>query len=338
VQIRDVVALHLKECDADAILGPTLYRHMGTGRGKSLTALALTSDCLRFIIDSVIADGRVTPAEMELVLPFLHTAVALLARHRPEYAPYRQMTPVTAVHFLRFHQCDQAPFGYAQLATRGAGFQICYNVGRLRQDWTALELYERLATTLVSQLVSLGGIEAREEQYLSRVQNWLTQMKSSADDDRSFAKATPRDRHASSPLNSLETPMFEGAVDADAVLVPESAEHAPAGPTIVAASISPAIVSTCRWASAAIILFTVSLFLVAGGFGWSTALWAFATLLFGTAAGGECEKVRGMLILTLGLPACGLIGALLSPDSFWKVWWLIWPAWLIVLVRGSKYL
>jgi hypothetical protein len=356
-QIRDIAVEHLNAGNVEAIFGPIVYRYLGSSRGKNLTTLALAGDCLRLIVDSLHADGTLDPAEIELVLPFLHTAVAFLAQHRQEYAPFRQLNQTTAIQLIRFYRGDRGPFGYSHTATNGSGSRICQNLVRICGDSRAIDLYEKLVTGMVSQLISLGGVKDKEQQYLNRLQQWLAQMRTPAEGDILYVDADefpdlgvmdltddtrnplllPNTASNVRPISSgvSKSPSIDGdnrypptaSLPADGIVT-----AAPAAPS----AFGPKVLRVYWRISLAIIAWTVWRYFWSEGLSWGLALWVVVCWMFGSIVGAQSKTLRGLQVLMVGVPMCGLVASFVYPNSLWAGWWIMWLIGGAVWILGMK--
>jgi hypothetical protein len=169
LSIRDQVYQHLSSGSPKRILGGRIISYIGSSSGETLSALELVADCLRIVIDATCADGVVSGDEIRLIHPFLITASALYAVHRPKYHPFNGLLPARVAEFILFHVADRGAFGYANQETAWSGLWICENVAREVNDVRPIVGYQKSMTEISSRLISLGGITASEGKVLSAI-------------------------------------------------------------------------------------------------------------------------------------------------------------------------
>ena len=97
-------AIHLNENTRDELLGPSLVRFAKSGTGKTLLTLAVYSDSLRIVFDTLLADGKITAKEVEVSKSFLAKAALSYAKVRSQYAPFASLKDAEIIPFLKMYQ------------------------------------------------------------------------------------------------------------------------------------------------------------------------------------------------------------------------------------------
>ena len=104
---------HLRDDDANEILGPGLSPLVGRGSLKSIVTAARYANVLRMVRDMVIADEEISGEELQESPGLLSGVAAGFAKVRKEYASFTQLTLATARQFLLQYESDSGPYGYA---------------------------------------------------------------------------------------------------------------------------------------------------------------------------------------------------------------------------------
>jgi hypothetical protein len=160
------VMAHLRDDNANEILGPGLSPLIGRGSLKSIVTFALYADVLRMVRDMAMADGEVSEEEVQVSLGLLSVVAAGFAKVRKEYAAFQQLTPHGARQFLSQYESDAGLFGHANEATKWSGLELCRN---MQIHFGVPEPLETFGGALVAWAEEIGGsdeLDATERQLL----------------------------------------------------------------------------------------------------------------------------------------------------------------------------
>ena len=161
VDLRSLAMEHVESQDRQCVLGEELDKLVKKGSGRAFIALAFTSDFLRLLSMCLLADRKLTPAEVQFLFPLVGPASRLFARYRPEYEAFQGTNRGNVHIFLDFYTNDASLFGFRCPLTRWAGITIVNNITNRCDDPTlrpmAKKCYGHFADAL--REVSGGGIE-----------------------------------------------------------------------------------------------------------------------------------------------------------------------------------
>jgi hypothetical protein len=93
--------IHLSENTRDEMLGPSLSRFAQGGTGKTLMTLACYADALRVVVDTLLADDKVTIKEVAIAKGFLELVATQFGKVRSDYAKFALFTEAEVVPFLK---------------------------------------------------------------------------------------------------------------------------------------------------------------------------------------------------------------------------------------------
>lgn len=171
--IQSSIARHLTPETRDGILGTNLAPLIKTGSGKTLVSLALYSDLLRIIVDSIHADGEANDQELQEAFSVLQRIAGSFARVRSEYSPYANLSPMNALSFLNFYKSDKGAFGYPVQTTKYSGIAICENVAQHFSDSIPLHQYTKLLWQCAVAIIGSDGVTPPERKYLEELSKKL---------------------------------------------------------------------------------------------------------------------------------------------------------------------
>ena len=166
-------AIHLNEKTRDELLGPSLMRFAKSGTGKTLLTLAVYSDSLRIVFDTLLADGKITAKEVEVSKSFLGKAAASYAKVRSQYAPFASLKDAEIIPFLKMYQRDTGSFGHLHTSTRWSGIAVCQNIAKKTGDSTALNTLRETLLKGANALLMADGMDQKEVIYLKKLEEEL---------------------------------------------------------------------------------------------------------------------------------------------------------------------
>lgn len=184
------VMAHLRDDNANEILGPGLSPLIGRGSLRSIVTFALYADVLRMVRDMVMADGEISDEEVQVSLGLLSVVAAGFAKVRKEYAAFQQLTADSARQFLSQYESDPGLFGHANEATKWSGVELCRN---MQIHFDVPEPLETFGGAIVAWAEEIGGsdeFDATERHLLESLRR-ITRcsQQSTATDDHGFAKS-----------------------------------------------------------------------------------------------------------------------------------------------------
>jgi hypothetical protein len=184
------VMAHLRDDNANEILGSGLSPLIGRGSLKSIVTFALYADVLRMVRDMVMADGEISDEEVQVSLGLLSVVAAGFAKVRKEYAAFQQLTADSARQFLFQYESDAGLFGHANEATKWSGIELCRN---MQIHFDMPEPLETFGGALVAWAEEIGGADELDatEQHLLESLRRITRCspQSTAADDHGIAKS-----------------------------------------------------------------------------------------------------------------------------------------------------
>lgn len=148
------VMAHLRDDNANQILGPGLSPLIGRGSLRSIVTFALYADVLRMVRDMVMADGEISDEEVQVSLGLLSVVAAGFAKVRKEYAAFQQLTADSARQFLSQYESDAGLFGHANEVTKWSGVELCRN---MQIHFDVPEPLETFGGALVAWAEEIGG-------------------------------------------------------------------------------------------------------------------------------------------------------------------------------------
>ena len=166
-------AIHLNENTRDELLGPSLVRFAKSGTGKTLLTLAVYSDSLRIVFDTLLADGKITAKEVEVSKSFLAKAAASYAKVRSQYAPFASLKDAEIIPFLKMYQRDTGSFGHLHTSTKWSGIAVCQNIAKKTGDSTALNTLRETLLKGAKALLLADGVDQKEVIYLKKLEEEL---------------------------------------------------------------------------------------------------------------------------------------------------------------------
>ena len=166
-------AIHLNEYTRDELLGPSLMRFAKSGTGKTLLTLAVYSDSLRIVFDTLLADGKITAKEVEVSKSFLAKAAASYAKVRSQYAPFASLNDAEIIPFLKMYQRDTGSFGHLHTSTKWSGIAVCQNIAKKTGDSTALNTLRETLLKGANALLMADGMDQKEVIYLKKLEEEL---------------------------------------------------------------------------------------------------------------------------------------------------------------------
>ena len=166
-------AIHLNENTRDELLGPSLVRFAKSGTGKTLLTLAVYSDSLRIVFDTLLADGKITAKEVEVSKSFLAKAAANYAKVRSQYAPFASLKDAEIIPFLKMYQRDTGSFGHLHTSTKWSGIAVCQNIAKKTGDSTALNTLRETLLKGAKALLLADGMDQKEVIYLKKLEEEL---------------------------------------------------------------------------------------------------------------------------------------------------------------------
>jgi TPR repeat protein/formylglycine-generating enzyme required for sulfatase activity len=166
-------AIHLNENTRDELLGPSLVRFAKSGTGKTLLTLAVYSDSLRIVFDTLLADGKITAKEVEVSKSFLAKAAASYAKVRRQYAPFASLKDAEIIPFLKMYQRDTGSFGHLHTSTKWSGIAVCQNIAKKTGDSTALNTLRETLLKGAKALLLADGVDQKEVIYLKKLEEEL---------------------------------------------------------------------------------------------------------------------------------------------------------------------
>lgn len=160
-QLRAIAMEQISSHGRAAVLGKDLDKLVKQGSGRSFVLLSFTSDFLRLLSMCLLADRRLSPAEVQFLFPLVGPASKLYARYRETYRQVGDINRGNVHEFLKQYNDDSDLFGFRCPLTRWGGIAIVNNISAACGSTAAMELaktaYGRLGDALRS--VSGGGIE-----------------------------------------------------------------------------------------------------------------------------------------------------------------------------------
>ena len=166
-------AIHLNENTRDELLGASLVRFAKSGTGKTLLTLAVYSDSLRIVFDTLLADGKITAKEVEVSKSFLAKAAASYAKVRSQYAPFASLKDAEIIPFLKMYQRDTGSFGHLHTSTKWSGIAVCQNIAKKTGDSTALNTLRETLLKGAKALLLADGMDQKEVIYLKKLEEEL---------------------------------------------------------------------------------------------------------------------------------------------------------------------
>ena len=166
-------AIHLNENTRDELLGPSLVRFAKSGTGKTLLTLAVYSDSLRIVFDTLLADGKITAKEVEVSKSFLAKAAASYAKVRSQYVPFASLKDAEIIPFLKMYQRDTGSFGHLHTSTKWSGIAVCQNIAKKTGDSTALNTLRETLLKGAKALLLADGVDQKEVIYLKKLEEEL---------------------------------------------------------------------------------------------------------------------------------------------------------------------
>ena len=166
-------AIHLNENTRDELLGASLVRFAKSGTGKTLLTLAVYSDSLRIVFDTLLADGKITAKEVEVSKSFLAKAAASYAKVRSQYAPFASLKDAEIIPFLKMYQRDTGSFGHLHTSTKWSGIAVCQNIAKKTGDSTALNTLRETLLKGAKALLLADGVDQKEVIYLKKLEEEL---------------------------------------------------------------------------------------------------------------------------------------------------------------------
>lgn len=125
--IKGVMA-HLRDDNAEEILGPGMSSLIGRHSLESIVTFALYADVLRMVYDVLAEYEEIGDEDLQESLVLLSMIAAGFAKVPKDYASSTQLTFEAGRHFLSQYESDAGLFGYANEATGWAGTGLCRNI------------------------------------------------------------------------------------------------------------------------------------------------------------------------------------------------------------------
>lgn len=188
--------------DGFKVLGPEMQRVLGDQprpeRANAFIRLAMVNDVLRVVETAILADGKVTRAELERVHTLVRASGALYAKTRKAYKEFGELRDEQTIDFLRKHHSDTTFFGGACKATEWLGVDICRRIAEQIGDPEALEIYERMLLRILEDITAVGGLTDEERETADRVRKLIAE-RSRTEKPSPPAAVDPRVRAFCSP-------------------------------------------------------------------------------------------------------------------------------------------
>lgn len=166
------VMAHLRDDNANEILGPGLSPLIGRGSLKSIVTFALYADVLRMVRDMVMADGEISDEEVQESLGLLSVLAAGFAKVRSkEYSTFAQVSLDNARQFLAQYESDAGLFGHANESTTWVGVQLCRNIQSHCGEPGPLEAFGGSLVAWAEALAGSDGVAASEQAVQGTIRN-----------------------------------------------------------------------------------------------------------------------------------------------------------------------
>jgi|GEM_PF-4820586 len=120
VEIRRSILRELTSETRTQILGIQLGSLVVSGPGAMMVQLSLYADALRMMHDAIVADGKISPEELQDCAPLIRGLASAFAKVRPSYAPYAALETRQIPQFLEKYCNDRGTFGYLNPSTKWA--------------------------------------------------------------------------------------------------------------------------------------------------------------------------------------------------------------------------
>jgi AAA+ superfamily predicted ATPase len=137
---------------------------------RGITSLALASDCLRRIVDAVIADGQVDEAELDLAYTLVRPIAQLYADTLDIYAHHADLPRSAVMDFLTDFTNDNGWFGAGpESEAELLGLTFSWVAAVIECDVGLFDIYPRIIERLILEVTRIGGITAAESQSLGNL-------------------------------------------------------------------------------------------------------------------------------------------------------------------------
>jgi tetratricopeptide (TPR) repeat protein len=149
---------------------------------KTITFLSLGSDCLRRVSQAILADGEVDVRELEVAYTLVGPLANYFAGALDRYARFSNLEFDQVGDFLDTFNRDSDVFGggpESETALLGASFSTIVSI--LDHDTDALDRYEHIIVTILTEIMRIGGLNAEEREALKSTRDFMRTMRSLAD-------------------------------------------------------------------------------------------------------------------------------------------------------------
>lgn len=146
---------------------------------KTITLLSLGSDCLRRVSQAILADGEVDVRELEVAYTLVGPLANYFAGALDHYAQFANLEFEQVGEFLDTFNRDSGLFGggpESETALLGATFATITSI--LDRDTDALDRYEHITVTILTEIMRIGGLNAEEREVLKSTRDFVRTMRS----------------------------------------------------------------------------------------------------------------------------------------------------------------
>ena len=161
---------------------------------SSILTCAILSDCLVAIRHAILADDEVDDDELIIAYSLAKPAANYLAGLFKKYRPFKDLSPDRVGEFLDFYRADESCFGGSCAGSHSAGCMLCLCVDIIRDGSKLLDDYEHIITTILVEILRVGGITRDERSLLKSYQENISNHKKYVVDSHNQKRARANER------------------------------------------------------------------------------------------------------------------------------------------------
>jgi len=137
--------------------------------------VAMASDCLRFMVQAMLADGEVSAREITAAYPLIRPLAGIFAANLDGYRRFQSVEPEEIDDFLRTFLRDRGVYGGASEGPFVGGC-LAAAAAVIEQFPEVFATYGQIVETVVVRLISISYISLNEGKLLSNVRQFVAEL------------------------------------------------------------------------------------------------------------------------------------------------------------------
>lgn len=145
---------------------------------RCVASLALASDCLRRIVEAIVADGQIDESELDLAYTLIRPIAQLYADSLTGYSHYANLPRGDVMDFLTDFTNDDGWFGGgSENEVVLLGLTFSWVAAVIEGDVRLYDMYPRIIERLILEISRVGGVTAAESQSLGNLKTLHRKMR-----------------------------------------------------------------------------------------------------------------------------------------------------------------